>query len=317
MTVTYHLPQPKYPLLRPTLDLVFKLLLAHPSCKSSLISLLTAVLRPSSPIVDVEVLNPGIDKDSVQERGIVMDIRVRCADGREIDVEMQAEKRRGWELRILYNWSKLLIGTIRRGNEFEDIPPCVAIFILGYEGLHRGRYHSVFHVRDSLDHDKLTAHLELHVVELPNLLKQVSPGDELLELWGRFLTATTVEQLEEVAMKNEDLAGAAERLIMLSSDEETQRLAEQRADELHFIQMGMNSERAEGRAEGRVEGLVAIRENIVQLLALRGLSVSSELKHRLDVCVNLAELRKIFERALSVSRSEELLDAFERSTTGD
>jgi hypothetical protein len=50
--------------LDPTLDVVFKLLLGSPETKDCLIALLTAVLKPASPITDVVVLNPGVAKEN-------------------------------------------------------------------------------------------------------------------------------------------------------------------------------------------------------------------------------------------------------------
>lgn len=46
--------QPEHRTLDPKLDVVFKILFASPETKGSLISLLTAVLRPASPIEDVK-----------------------------------------------------------------------------------------------------------------------------------------------------------------------------------------------------------------------------------------------------------------------
>ncbi|MBI2373596.1 MAG: PD-(D/E)XK nuclease family transposase, partial [Deltaproteobacteria bacterium] len=43
--------------LDPTLDVVFKMLFAAPENRDILIALLTAVLRPASPIRSVEVRN--------------------------------------------------------------------------------------------------------------------------------------------------------------------------------------------------------------------------------------------------------------------
>ena len=48
--------------LDPTLDVVFKILFARPENRDVLIALLTAVLRPRSPITEVEVVNPDIPK---------------------------------------------------------------------------------------------------------------------------------------------------------------------------------------------------------------------------------------------------------------
>ena len=88
--------------LDPKLDVVFKLLFAHPASKSPLISLLTAVLQPAAEIVDVEVLNPDMPRQDAADKGIVLDLRVRLADGRLIDVEMQSQWRSGSRKRFLF-----------------------------------------------------------------------------------------------------------------------------------------------------------------------------------------------------------------------
>ena len=87
-------------LLDPKLDVVFKLLFAHPNHRDILISLLTAVLQPPAPIVDATVLNPEIPKELPDDKGAVLDIHVHLADGRHVDVEMQAALHPGLIQRI-------------------------------------------------------------------------------------------------------------------------------------------------------------------------------------------------------------------------
>ena len=68
--------------LDPKLDVVFKLLFAHVRNRDILTALLTAVLKPTAPIDSLVVLNPDIPKDLPADRGAVLDIHVRLADGR-------------------------------------------------------------------------------------------------------------------------------------------------------------------------------------------------------------------------------------------
>ena len=56
--------------LDPTLDIVFKLLFGGPKSQRILIALLTAVLQPKSPITQVTILNPGVSKQNVGDKGI-------------------------------------------------------------------------------------------------------------------------------------------------------------------------------------------------------------------------------------------------------
>ena len=57
-------------LLDPKLDVVFKMLFADDANRPLLASLLTAVLRPSSPIAGLQVMNPELPKDLTTDRGV-------------------------------------------------------------------------------------------------------------------------------------------------------------------------------------------------------------------------------------------------------
>jgi hypothetical protein len=67
-------------LLRPTLDVVFKLLFSDKRNENLLRSLVSTLLDPAVPIADLEVLNPETTKESVRAKGAVLDVRVRLAN---------------------------------------------------------------------------------------------------------------------------------------------------------------------------------------------------------------------------------------------
>jgi len=100
--------------LDPTLDLVFKKLFAHPQNRAALISLLTAVLRPSQPITDVYVEDPEVRPEQVGDKNIYLDILVRLRDGSRFNVEMQAEKRPAFRERSLFYWAKVYGSQLER-----------------------------------------------------------------------------------------------------------------------------------------------------------------------------------------------------------
>jgi hypothetical protein len=54
--------------IRPTIDLVFKLLFGSPENAALLIHLLNAVLDPKRPIDEVEILNPFKDKTFEEDK---------------------------------------------------------------------------------------------------------------------------------------------------------------------------------------------------------------------------------------------------------
>ncbi|MBN1609302.1 MAG: PD-(D/E)XK nuclease family transposase [Polyangiaceae bacterium] len=110
----------------------FKLLLADERNRDLLVSLLNAIRQPSRPIVSVEVVNPEIQKDAPDDRGLALDILAVHDDQTRTDVEMQAYQREAMGTRALYHWARVFRDGIGRGDDNADLHPCRVIFILAY-----------------------------------------------------------------------------------------------------------------------------------------------------------------------------------------
>ena len=137
--------------LPPTLDVVFKILFASPEAKDCLISLLTAVLHPAVPITDVEVLNPEIAKEAIGDKGVVLDLLARLADGTEVDVEMQVDRRAGFRKRLLCYWAKSFVRQLGRGQPYTALRPMVLVVFLCHEDTAAERLHSEFRLLETHD----------------------------------------------------------------------------------------------------------------------------------------------------------------------
>jgi predicted transposase YdaD len=85
----------------------------------------------------------------------------------------------------------------------------------------------------------------------------------------------------------------------------------QRAEELmgtlieEYFEQGRVEGRVEGRAEGRVEGRA---EDVLRILAVRGVSVDSKARQRILSCTDLATLGLWLERAITATHIAEVLD---------
>ncbi len=74
-----------------------------------------------------------------------------------------------------------------------------------------------------------------------------------------------------------------------------------------YVGMGREEGRAEGREEGREEGRAAEAANSVLLfLDARGLTVSDEVRQRVEACTDLETLRTWIRRAGEVERAEDI-----------
>src|SRR5688572_19958452 len=79
-----------------------------------------------------------------------------------------------------------------------------------------------------------------------------------LARWGKFLTASTDEELETLAMTDPVFRGAKQALERLSDDPHARLQAEQREMALLWHRVELNVSREEGFAEGRLDSLRSV-----------------------------------------------------------
>jgi predicted transposase/invertase (TIGR01784 family) len=93
----------------PKVDYAFKKIFGSQSNEAVLLNLLEAVLKPPPDyhLVDVDILNPFNDKEALDDKLSVLDIKARDQLGRQYNVEMQMVGSRLYPQRALYYWAVL------------------------------------------------------------------------------------------------------------------------------------------------------------------------------------------------------------------
>jgi predicted transposase/invertase (TIGR01784 family) len=314
--------------LDPKLDIVFKLLFGEERNKALLVSLLNAVLNPKLPLQGVTVLHPEPGRESPDDKGIVLDLRVSLSSGEQVDIEMQSQARPAQRTRALYYWARMYGTQLSRGDPYDELRRCVVVLITDFKELDSERFHSLFRVQEVHEHQELTEHLELHLVELPKLAEAVGKNEEPeLVRWATFLSATTDHELTELAMKDPVLQQAKDALDRLSADPQARLLAEQREMALISYHLDMNEVRKQGRAEGEARGRAegeargraegeargraegearGLAAAILAVLSVRQLAVNEEQRARISTCTDLTLLNQWLVRAATVNDASEL-----------
>lgn len=242
-------------LLKPTSDLVFKLLLQRSRDLNLLRSMLQCILQPSSPLEHVEILNPDIEKDHPADKPIALDIRAELHNLTRIDIEMQASVVASSASRFLYYWSRLHGLGLKRGDDYAQLVPVTSIIWLGENLLKAQQFHSVFHVSEDTTHERFSKELEIHTLELQKL-QLLSPNKNLkLYRWSRFLVADSEEEFDRLALEDADMANAKKTLEELSADKKVREQAYERETALRAYHHTIASERAEGEARGEARGI--------------------------------------------------------------
>lgn len=290
-------------LLDPKLDVVFKMLFAEPANELLLRSLLEAVLRPSSPIVRLRVLNPELPRDLATDRGVRLDVLVELGDGRNVDVEMECDLRRALGERWLYHWARLFGARIRRGERYDQLAPVVCVVFLAPKA-GASRFHSTYRVEEVHDHTPLCDALELHIVHLPLVEHAREEGEGLLlERWARFLRFDDEKALESLAKEDPIMAAAKSALEILSREPSAERIAEMRRDA--EIERGLD--RAYALAEGREEGrTAAVRAVLLRQMRARFGDLPPSVTQAIEAAA-IAQLEAWADRVISATSAAEVV----------
>jgi predicted transposase/invertase (TIGR01784 family) len=282
--------------LDPRLDVVFKLLFGAAQNRGLLKMLIEDVLQPERPIVSLDVVNPEIERESVDGRGLVLDVHVVHDDGTRTNVEMQTYHRPGMEQRALFHWARIYANALPRGAAFSSLPRVRVIFFLTYRLLPGTRLHSRYRVLEAEDGHLLSDALEIHTIEVPKLEGGSLPArDAGVATWARFFAARDDASRREVAMTDPRMEQVLSALDLLSEDSRARWFARWREDQLVLDEMGRREElrqareeaerrgreagrdagREEGREQGREQGRDALRAAAVGVARELGLSVDA------------------------------------------
>lgn len=207
--------------------------------------------------------------------------------------------------RFLYYWARDYVGQLGAGQSYSDLAVTSSVFILNFCLLPTRRYHSVFRLQEIHGHHELLEDLDLHFLELPRLPRgRATTTEPPAVKWGRFLTARTASELEELSMNDPILGQAKEELERLSADPVAQRLARDRERDEIAHKFTLHRTREEGRVQGKAEGE---RELLRKLLALKFGTLPKAAEARL-ARAEAPELSRWAERLLTATSLHEALD---------
>ncbi|PIE34954.1 hypothetical protein CSA56_06210 [candidate division KSB3 bacterium] len=120
------------PHIDPKVDYVFKLLLGSEQHKNLLIHFLNAVFAKESDmrIQEVTLLNPFNERASQRDKLSIVDVKARDDSGRWYQIEIQVLNHAGLASRMLYMWSTIYHRQLKKGQDYAQLQPVIAIWIL-------------------------------------------------------------------------------------------------------------------------------------------------------------------------------------------
>ena len=240
----------KHP-IDPKIDCVFKALLGAEENRNLLVHFLNAILSSdlAAPIATVEILNPYNEREYLEDKLSIVDVKARDSQDHVYQVEIQLLNYAHLPARILYTWADIYSQQLQSGNDYDQLKPTYAIWLLA-ENLIKGNddYAHTYKFRDEQGRT-LVDHGGVWLLELDKFKAQRIETEQ--QRWLRFFKDG--EQLDDVAlpdwMSTEEMRQAMGTLRQFSEKERDYHAYQARQNFLREQQTILHELEAERQAK--------------------------------------------------------------------
>ena len=251
-------------LLNPQIDFVFKKIFGTEKNKPILLNFLNAVIKPTTPIKDVEIKNNDIDKDFLEDKFSRLDVKATTSNKEHINIEIQLKNEYNMIQRTLYYWSKMYSEQIQNRDNYSKLERTVCINILNFKYLKNDKYHNAYRLKEITSNEELTDLQEIHFIELPKFneignkeyVENVEKMDAL-EKWLEFLIEPESNTVRQLELSNEEIKLAKSELYRLSMDSEEREKYNMREKAIYDRISALEGAREEGKLEVAKKLLIA------------------------------------------------------------
>ena len=263
-------------LLDPKIDYVFKRIFGHKGNEEITKSFLDAITKEK--VTDIELdCNTITEKEILDEKVGILDIKAKINNNINCDIEMQLVDKKNIEKRILFYFSKMYTGSIRKGEDYKELKKGIVILITNHniKKLRKiKKYITKWNIREE-DNPKviLTEDLEFYILELDKVRKE--SDESRLNKWLNFIK----NPMEVSKMEDEGIRRAREELEKISKDEHERYLAELRQkhimDTNAVREAGYDDGLEKGLKEGREEGIKEEKKHIAKNMKEEGIDTDT------------------------------------------
>ena len=258
-------------------DYVFKRIFGKGGNEKILKSLLEAILKIN--IKKIEVKNPEIPKEAIDEKLSILDIKAEINENTMVDIELQVGNTTAIERRLIVYNAKLIAGDIKVSEEYKNVKDTIIICIINDNIVKRNAYLSLAMLKyekteeiryvnmgyEKEEEEYLTDMVKYYIIELPKFKKKKPKVADLLEKW-LYVIGGDQKMMEEYKKENEEIKEAIEQLKEMSADEYERELYEIR----ERSRLTYNTEMYEARRKGLVEGEQQEKKRIAKKMKEKG-----------------------------------------------
>ena len=273
----------------PTNDFIFKKIFGSVGSEKITTSLLEAILKIDITAIDLDK-NPITEKEVLDDKLGVMDIRLEINGNVDCDVEMEMVNRGNIEIRLMRYVSKIFIRGLKVGEDYIEAKDSIAILVANFELAKHKDVKKILTEYEMREKDYgnivLTDKIKVYILELPKI-ERMKSEDKNLNLWIKFIKDLEVKKLADNKEKDEKLEEtikaiqeAKKKYEELCQDEHARYIAELREK---YVE-----ETASVRQMGYEEGLETGQEKEKKKTA----KIMKDKKYSIDEIMQITELSK-------------------------
>ena len=264
-------------------DYVFKRIFGKGGNEKILKSLLEAILKIH--IQKIEIKNPEIPKEAIDEKLSILDIKAEINNNTMIDIELQVGNTTAIERRLVVYNAKLIAGEIKVSEEYKKAKDTIVICIINDNVVKRNAYLSLamlkyeeteeiryVNIGYEKEEEYLTNMVKYYIIELPKFKKKKPKVADLLEKW-LYVIGGDQKMIEECKNENEEIKEAIKQLKEMSADEYERELYEIRERSRLTYNTEMNEARRKCLEEGEKRGEKREKEKIAKKMKAEGLDI--------------------------------------------
>jgi len=269
-------------LLSLTNDAVMKLFFAAKENEAQLRQFLKATTHlDDDDLMTIDIKDPKLTKQHVQEKDFIVDIRLTSTMGERINIEMQARNHDGFKERMVAYNARQYGSQLQRGEHYTKLKSSISLIITSFpmfDDTDEYYEHILFRRKNTKVFTKAQQFCILDLSKLPKekFLKELM---ETRLLWGRLFTVKDEEELRMLMSQSEEMREAGEKLLKLSADEEAREIAQAREYSQWAWEHTLHVTEERGREEGRASGLQEGKIEMAISLLESGMSVEEVVKH--------------------------------------
>ena len=213
-----------------TNDYLFRALLQQNN--KVLTGLIASLLHLSpSEISSVEITNPIILGESINDKTFFLDIRVDLNQNTLINLEMQVINEHNWPERSL-SYLCREFDQLSAGQSYESVKPAIQIGLLNFTLFpDHPEFYATYKLLNVKNHTIYSDKLQLSVLDLTQIHLATDEDKAChIDFWASLFKARTWEELHMLSQNNEYLKEASETVYHLTQEEKVRLQCQARED---------------------------------------------------------------------------------------